>query len=252
MALGDKIMELFGAKPVTPVITAIVKPDPTKTGSVSLETTQTQDKAPLDDFAKMWQTPVDKDGKPISVSNPTLVPNLKIDPEKILAAAKQNDYLKGLPEELLTKIAAGDSAAMLAAINHVAQTTQAGATANTATIVERALQAQQAKFFDEVMPAMLRKYSIDQTLRADNPLFDNAAAQPVLNLISNQLQVKNPTASATEIKQLSLDYLKDFATLVAGTTGSQLVSKPTESTARGGKGQDTNWEDFFGVKASAA
>lgn len=185
------------------------------------------DQSPLAGFEKMWET-ADTDRKPIS-----LVPDLNVDPAKLMEQAKKMDFSKLIKAEDVTKALGGDAATFVNIINTVAQAGFAQSTNTTTRIVDAALRDQAKKFNEEVLPAKLKEHNINTGLRADNPLFENPAVAPVLSMVEQQLQIKFPTASASEIKQKAKEYISGLGSAIVIGDGKLVTEKPEPSkTAR--------------------
>jgi hypothetical protein len=238
-----------GAAPITNDPSAA---NPTAPGaaSTSANTTGTQQgafpaveaegpKSPLDGFTKLWET--DPKAKPQA----SMVPQINGDPQKIRDAAKNIDFTKQLSPTTLEGIAKGDVKAFLAGINEVGQAALAHSASTTTGLITAALTAQEKTFREEVMPDMLRKHNVSNALRTDNPLFDNPAVKPVLTMIENQFQVKNPSASAGEITTLAKQYLSGFATELLTASGKVVSDPPSTSSSNGLARKDTDWGKFF-------
>lgn len=196
------------------------------------------EQSPLENYKDLWQK---SDNSPAEVS---LVPSLVADPNKLMEAAGRIDFTKALNPELLSKAATGDASALAAVVNQAAQAGFAQSAAATTKIVEAALAQQEKAFHEKVMPDILRKHTINTTLGAENPLFENPAVKPMLDMAIQQFTVKYPTAAPAEIKRMAGEYLKGFAEEMAKASGKSLVdisSQETKNTAR----QDTDWEKFF-------
>src|SRR6266478_155914 len=212
----------------------------TGTGAAAFPAVEpTGDKSPLDGYLKLWE--IDPNAKPPA----SLVPSITVDPKKIMEGARGVDFTKSLSAATLEGISKGDTKAFLAGINEVGQGALAHASVMASNLVTAALTAQEKAFREEVMPDMLRKHNVSNALRTDNPMFDNPAVKPVLSMIENQFQIKNPNASASEITTLAKQYLSGFATEIL-TGAGKIVSDPPQvrKTSRG----ETDWGKFFEVE----
>ena len=166
---------------------------------------------------------------------------MNVDPQALMKAAQQVDFTKMIPADLMEKVQKGDAAALLQVINTVGQGSYAQATAANAKIVEAALNRQAEKFMSEVLPQVLKQHQIGTQLAAENPLFNNPAVAPMLDMVKQQLTIKFPSASPQEITSKAQEYLTGFAAEIAGSQGKQLSDIPKPSSGSGG----TDWEKFF-------
>lgn len=215
--------------------------DPGTTGAVTTAIATEGEKSPLDGFKDLWHT--DPKAKPAA----KLTPDFAIDPAKIMETVKGQDFTAHLDKATLAKAAAGNDSEALAAI--INQSVQAGvALATTASMknLEQVLQAQNDKFFKEVLPQELRKHSISSTVRADNPAYSDPALQPLVKALEQQLAVKHPTATPDQITAFTKDYLHGASKSILAGSGMQIteVSKEGEGTQQGAP---EDWAKYFGV-----
>lgn len=193
------------------------------------------DKSPLSGYADLWQAS-DNDARPIDWK-----PNIKADPVKVKAAAEALDFTSQIPAELMLTASKGDPAALARVMNLSAQGGFAKATETTAAIVNEALEKQGLKYKEEIIPAILKDFSTSQAVRADQPLYENPAAAPMLSLVENQLKIKYPTASPAEISAKAKEYVNQFAEVVVTSNGQQ-VTAPVKPAAHK---QEQDWDKFF-------
>ena len=123
-------------------------------------------------------------------------------------------------------------------MNSVAQTVFAQSALATTKIVEQALTKQQEQF-DARLPTLVKKFSANENLPANNPLLSNPAIQPLVGALQEQLVRKNPNASAAEIQQQVNDY---FTAL-----GNTFAPKPTAAPNAGKVKDSEDWEKFLAV-----
>lgn len=190
--------------------------------------------SPLDPFSKVWETaPVDP-----NAPNPSMFGNL--DPKKLLDSARTVDFSKAITPEMMTAIKAGGEngiAATIAAMNQVAQQTYAQSAMATTKIVEQAM-AKQSESFNAMLPSLVRKLSVNESLRTENPLLSNPAIQPLVGALTEQLNRKNPNASAGEIQQQVVDYFN--------SVGQVFAPKPVESVdVQRSKANAMDWDKFL-------
>lgn len=202
-------------------------------GTPAPEIVPTAPVSPLDAFKEIWQTPpVDPNAPPEPAG---LFANL--DPNKVMESARRVDFAKAVTPEQLQAIASGGQdavAAFTAAMNSVAQTVYAQSAVATTKIVEQALSRSQEQY-DAKLPDLIRRASVNETLRSENPLLSNPAIQPLVSALSEQFVRKNPTATGTEIRNQVNQYLTAL--------GDTFSTKPAVVAPKVNKAED--WDTFF-------
>lgn len=257
------LMELFGRTqaPVPPVAAkpgdvvngnptipndTTVKPD--GSSPVAFPKPGEGDASPLANFKDLWNTPKDKDGKPIPNSEVSLKPNFTIDNAKILAAAQGVDFVAAVQKAdpaLFDKAAKGDATALASVINQATQLGFAQAMSGTAKIVQDALTTQATTFETKYAPEMLRRHDARTEVRADNAaLYENPAVTPIMEMIEARLTTVHPTASAAEIKVLAKSYITDLGGLIVTSSGKVVSDKPAVSDT---PNASYDWEKYFGA-----
>ena len=187
--------------------------------------------SPLESFKDIWQTTTNTDPN----ANQSMFANL--DPTKLMESARQINFAKAIPAETFTKIQAGGpeaSQAFIEAINSAVQTGYAQSALATTKIVEQALSKSKEQY-DAQLPTLVKKFSANESLLAENPLLSNPAIQPLVNALQEQLVRKNPNATSTEIQQQVNAY---FSAL-----GTSFGPKPVES--KNSSKVDDDWSKFF-------
>lgn len=184
--------------------------------------------SPLDQFTKMWEN--DPKFQPVKPE-----PYFNVDPTKVAEAAKNNNFLSVIPNELLEKIKAGgeDSLpAMMAAMNMMNQKGFGDSAVATTKIVEDALARQRTEF-EKMLPGLINKQSLDTTLRKTNPVFNHPAAEVVLKSLTEQVRLKNPSMPAEQQAELANSYLISLS-----EAANPKKPDPTEAGA-------TDWSSFL-------
>lgn len=193
---------------------------------------------PFDQFSDLWKTPEPSgDQKPTGVFG-------EVDPKKFMEAAGKIDFTKVVTPEQLQKITAGGEDAMKAfvsALNSVAQTTYAQSAFAATKITEQAVNRARDSFFAE-LPQHIKKQTVSESLRQENPVFANPAVQPIISALEAQLSVKFPQASAGELTQMAKQYVEAL--------GTSFAPKPAEDkSGTGGKPGSRQEEDWSGFLA---
>jgi hypothetical protein len=189
--------------------------------------------SPLDGFTDIWQTSTNPDPNAIE---PIFQ---KLDPNKVMESARKVDFSRAITPEQLQSIAGGGEGAVkafAAAMNSVAQTVYAQNAMATSKIVEQALEKQQTAN-DARMPSLVKKFSANESLMAENPLLSNPAIQPLVGALQEQLIRKNPNATAAAIQQQVNDY---FAAL-----GTTFGPKPKETPQQKADKNAFDWDKFL-------
>lgn len=184
-------------------------------------------KSPMENYAKLWDK-ADTDAKPM---DPAF--QFKADPKKTMEAVSKFDYTKAIDPALLAKATSGDMSALIESFNSVAKVVAANAAQTTTDLVDHALREQASKYSSEIIPEVLRRERIRNETRSDNPIFENKAAAPMIQMVEQQMITKNPMAGPGEIKQMVKDYMNNFTQLVAESNGMSVIERPKpDPTAR--------------------
>ena len=195
------------------------------------ENANPQPATPLDQFSELWKTPESN-----VAAQPTGVFG-NIDPKQFMEAAGKIDFTKVVNPDQLTAITQGGEGAMQAfanAMNAVAQQTYAQSAYASTRIVEQAVARMRDNVLAE-LPSHIKKQTVSDNLRAENPVFSNPAVQPVISALEAQLTVKYPNASATEITQMAKNYVEAL--------GTSFSPKPVADTKP--KANETDWSSFL-------
>lgn len=168
------------------------------------------DKSPLEDFAKLWTI----DPKTDAAATPSLADfAFNVDQNKINQAVKGIDFTKVVTPEVMKAISSGGEgamAAMLTAMNAMAQESVKNSVLVSAGIVEGGIKSSGATM-EKALPSLVKKQNISNALREDNPLFNNPATAPMLGLLERQLATKFPNATPQEITQHARNYIVEFS-----------------------------------------
>lgn len=193
------------------------------------------DTTPLDQFSELWKN----DPNNQNTSAPGIFNN--VDPKKFMEAAGKIDFTKVITPEQLQAISQGGEGAVqsfAAALNSVAQTTYAQSAFAATKITEQAMTRARESFLAE-LPQHIKKQTVSENLRAENPVFQNPAVQPIISALEAQLTVKFPQASAGEITTMAKQYVEAL--------GTSFAPKPAADPSNGRPGvkQDEDWSNFF-------
>jgi hypothetical protein len=186
----------------------------------------------LDQFTDLWK-PAET---PAGGANNSL---FNVDPAKLMEAAGKMDFSKAVSPEQLQAISQGGEGAMQAfatAMNKVAQTVYAQNAMATTKIVEQALARSKESFMGE-LPRHIKNQQVSDTLRTENPALSHPAAAPILGALQQQMAVKFPNATASELAALSKQYLENFANLSRKPDSNQTQSQS--------KSNEQDWSAFL-------
>ena len=253
---------LFSGSPSTgnqPNPTTPVQPNPTTPGNIPANTSNTgnvtpgtapngvvpptdpnnpnpvidQSTTPFADFKDLWKNdPVDPNAPAPGVFG-------NVDPKKFMEAAGKIDFSKVVTAEQLAAINSGGEAATKAfaqAMNSIAQSVYAQSAFATTKIVEQALNKSKESFLAE-LPQHIKKQTVTDSLRSENPIFSNPAVQPIISALEAQMTVKYPNATAPEITKMAKQYVEALGT----SFSPKPVVDPKESTKKG----ETDWSTFL-------
>jgi len=208
---------------------------PSQSQTMNPDPTQNQTPAsPLEAFKDIWQTPPTD---PNSTANQSMFANL--DPAKLMESAKRVDFAKAVTPEILQKIQAGGpeaSAALMEAMNTVAQMGYAQSALATTKIVEQALAKAQEQQ-NAQLPTLVKKLSTTEATLANNPLLQNPAVRPMFEALQSQLLMKNPNASSAEIQQ----QVGDFFSALGSTFAPAAPQTAQQKAAR----TEEDWSKFL-------
>ena len=187
---------------------------------------------PLDEMAALWKT----DPKSQPTADPLSTPLFNTDPAKIAQAAGKIDFLKNVPQELMAKALAGnDPQALVQLMNTVAQQTLATATQLNAATIEQATQRNNSRITD-ALPGRVKQIQLD-SMQPEHPVLQHPAAQPFLQLVRSQIQMKEPNLSPAEINRKAEAALTGFA-------GQLTAPTPAAQEADRQKTAGTDWDSW--------
>jgi hypothetical protein len=194
-----------------------------------------EDATPFADFKDLWKN------EPTATGDANQGVFGQVDPAKFMEAAGKIDFSKAVTPEVLQQITAGGEPAAQAfatAMNKIAQGVYAQSAFATTKIVEQALSRSKEKFLTE-LPTHIKKQTVTDSLRAENPIFSNPAVQPIINALEAQMTVKFPNATAPEITAMAKQYVEQL--------GKSFSPKAQESstTTSGRKGEVDDWDSWL-------
>ena len=189
--------------------------------------------SPLDPFKEVWQTPTNQQ----QPADPFSTPLFNTDPQKILQAASQQDFLRNIPPELKQKAMSGDSEAMMQIINISNQQALAlGLQLQTAT-TEQAGQFLGQRF-QQAFPQLYKKHAASN-LPSKNGALDHPAVQPLVANMRERMIAMNPDKRPEEIQAMVEEYFGGIAEAFTG--GSQNNQQQTQPQMPGGGTDFSTW-----------
>jgi hypothetical protein len=230
-----------GQLPPTASNTGAASPNTAPNGTVPAVGTDIQQPnaaTPFDQFAELWKNePVDPNAPP-----PQSGVFGTIDPKRFMEAAGKIDFAKVVTPEQLQQITAGGDnamAAFAAALNSVAQTTYAQSAFASTKIAEQAVAKAKESILAD-LPQHIKRNTVQDNLRQENPIFSNPAVQPIISALEQQMTVKYPQATASEITTMAKQYVEAL--------GTSFAPKPPENkTGANGKTgrEEMDWSTFL-------
>lgn len=200
-----------GNIPDTGSNTGVTNANTAPNGVVPPAPVTTTEVTPLDKFATLWDTaPTDGSQKPSGVFG-------EVDPSKFMEAAGKIDFSKSITPEQLTAISQGGEAAVqafAAALNKVSQGVYAQSAFASTKLIEQALAKSKESFLAE-LPTHIKQQTVRNDMRAENPIFSNPAVQPIISALEQQLTVKYPQATSSEITTMAKEYVEALGTSFA-------------------------------------
>ena len=204
-------------------------------------------KSPLEKFEKLWENEVSKEGNTENQnSGPT--------PQQMMEAAAKVDFSRVIDQENLQKVLAGGEGAaqaLVAILNKQAQTVYGQSTVVAQKLVEKAVEDAQAKFASQI-PDFVRRQVATDSLSSENPNFRHPAVQPVVGMVQAQLAQKFPNATASEIRDMAKEFLKEAAGVFNPSSDSNSSSDKGSSGSSGKKKTATeDWDTWFSTQSNS-
>lgn len=162
--------------------------------------------SPIDQYAELWHTEPVKPG-----DEPKLPPTL--DAAKLQEKVASIDFSSVLTPEMVTAVTAGGEGATEAfvkALNSVAQNVMVQSTLVNNKLIEQAVERTKAETLASI-PNLIKSQNLANNLSENNPLFDNPAIKPMIELATKQFEIKFPTATAPELTKMAQNYVLEMA-----------------------------------------
>lgn len=242
----DAMSRIFGNHPA-PVAAPVVNNNPTQTANPQMPLPGSDPQNPmipagdpasqstaLDQFAKLWETPATDPNAPADPNNYFAT----LDPAKVRESARKVNFTSDqVSPELAAAIAAGGPEALKAVqtlINQSSQNVYGQSALATASIVQKALDAQRENF-QKALPGILKGQLVADSLATENPIFNNPALQPMVEMARQQVLQKFPNATQAETKEQIVTFFNAMQ--------QALAPKPVITAAQ--KSEQQDWDAWI-------
>lgn len=152
----------------------------------------------LADLAKLWDTPATNSQNQQQPTGPQ--PLFNVDPAKVSEAVAKLNFAGGVSKELLDKAMAGDSAAMMQALNLTAQNSFQAAMLAVPGMVEPAVRKATGEVSDQ-LPQLFKQMQLAST-RSDKAALKDPALAPIVEALKSRVALHNPQATPGEVMAL--------------------------------------------------
>lgn len=207
---------------------------------IAIGAQNSKDNPPATAYGDLWKLSEEQqkkqDGQPLAIFGDDVTP------EKVMEAARQMDFTKAVPPEILEKVLSGDQTALLQLINQVGQGAY-GQAAMTSVNASKIAAEKTNEHWQSKLPELVRGLTQRNELSENNLLATDPATKPMYDLMLTQFQKKYPDATAEQLKTHTSNYLKEFVTKAGGTMPEPAQEEKPKINANIG-GTDS-WNNFF-------
>lgn len=191
--------------------------------------------SPLDKFKELWEPKPNDDGangeQPVS-----------LDPEKLTELVGQANFTSSLSTEDLQAIVSGGEGAIQAlqnAMNQVARQAVIQSTLVSDRLTNNSVTSAVEKLQGS-LPDIVRRSNVRETVSSSNPMLNNPAVKPLIDMTQNQLAERYPEASASELATMAQEYV--------AALGEVFNPSKQQQQSQGNEGEgDINWDKFLGL-----
>lgn len=171
----------------------------------------------LDIHSSLWQTPTDKDGKPIQHNLPDLnAPIFTPDPTKIADSVKNLDFTKSLDPAMVQKALQGDVTAFADVINAAMRQAVIVNSQVSGNLVNQAVISNNNKL-QQTIPTAIRQVQLQQ-LPASNPALEHPSVAPLVQSLRQMAFSKDPNANPAAVQAQIENYLISLAGAINGSS----------------------------------
>jgi hypothetical protein len=191
--------------------------------------------SPVTDYSKLWE--------PIAAPTPapgTVPADPNAETNRIVEQAKGMDFTKVIPAEVFTKIQNGGpeaQGALAEALNVVAQAAYAQSHYASAATIKEAIKEARNEFQKEI-PDIIRRHNVTDVLRGNDPRYNDPEIAPLLQAIDQQITLKFPQATSSQIADMRTQYLDRVA-------GKFSPSKDVPEVKDSRNGDVEDWDAFL-------
>jgi hypothetical protein len=193
----------------------------------SPKSTQTE-KTGLDKYESLWYND--------NVKVPAQAPSFDLPSDAVGDLAKSQDFLAGLPQNVMEGLESGDKQAFLHAIEFASRNAYASAMQHLPKVTDAYLK-QKSEYDSGLVKTAIRSELTTQEL-AQEVNYQNPVIRNEMNRIASSLQARHPDASPKEIAEAAKDYMRQLS--------KAFGNGEVEQSNKGKPSTDTNWDDFFG------
>lgn len=203
-----------------------------------------QQKSPLDEMSKVWETKKDKDGNEIKPTGPE--PLFKPDLKTLGEAVSKMNFTSKLNPETVKKALAGDHDSFSQAVNSAAQEAFQQSLLASSQMMEGAFTKKMAEF-QKNSETQFRTLRSSEAAFGKNPAFAHPAVKPMFEMMRDKFASQYPEASPQEIADHTENYFTQAFGAISGK-GENTGEEDENGKIPGGpaiqKSQD--WGKFFG------
>jgi hypothetical protein len=141
--------------------------------------------------------------------------NFDLPAEAVDKLAGSQNFLGGIPQEVMQGVQSGDPKAFLAAIDMASKNAYAQAIRHTTKLTDAHLQGQQplhTKQVEEIVRQTLAKQSASTIPNSTNPI---VGAE--INRLAQAYLTNNPDASPSDATKAAQEYIQELARAITGT-----------------------------------
>lgn len=182
-------------------------------------------------FAKMWDNP----------ANPEAAPSFSLDPKQLSSLSGSQNFMQGIPPELMQRATSGDSSAMIEMMNLVGQRAYEASLNHGSRLTEGFVSAREAhgqKSFGKNVRAEMTNDALASITESKSPVIQKA-----LRDTANRLQSAYPDASPKEIAEMSKQWVSELYQAM-NPNAQQNQQGPNQNQPK-----ETEWDEWFGTPA---
>ena len=243
MAFANPFTALFGAQAPAPAAAPAPGTPPAGTPAAGStvpafqqSTTEPPKPAALAEYADLFNTaPVPEGGPAPTIDDPYIT----LDKDAITRTVASMNFAQGVElQDNMQKALQGDMQAFAAVLNSVAQNVYSQTAQMSGIVADRAAREGVTRL-QSTIPQIVRSSSTSNSLTNLNPMFDNPAVRPIVDMARQNFETKNPTATPQQITEMVNRYMTDVS--------SAFAPAPAAPTNKGTQqGGSTDFGGFFG------